>query len=235
MPRSAISSSSRATTDRSRPNKEGQINIIGTHLIRASIALASLLLCASALAQGWEGKWYTSERSGCRFWDPAPRENERIEWSGRCLNGLAEGNGVLQWYLGDSPSGRYVGEARAGKLEGRGVLRYPDSGRYEGDFAESEPNGRGVYVRADGARYEGELRRGKFHGRGTLTSLDGEAYSGDWREGEMDGQGIMTFPSGERYEGEVRGSKINGYGTWYRQDGSRSSGIWSNGRLLRPD
>ena len=34
---------------------------------------------------------YTADRPGCYLWNPNPRENVTVTWSGGCSNGLAQG------------------------------------------------------------------------------------------------------------------------------------------------
>jgi len=43
--------------------------------------------------------WMTDKKTGCKFWNPKPRLNESISWSGECVNGKAHGIGILRWYI----------------------------------------------------------------------------------------------------------------------------------------
>jgi hypothetical protein len=47
--------------------------------------------------------WVTDSKAGCRVWNPAPKPNENVTWSGACENGYAQGQGVEQWYSDGKP------------------------------------------------------------------------------------------------------------------------------------
>ncbi|MDP2755165.1 MAG: hypothetical protein Q8P40_12360 [Nitrospirota bacterium] len=44
-----------------------------------------------------EPNWITTDK-GCKVWNPFPKPNESVTWSGECVDGKAHGYGVLQWY-----------------------------------------------------------------------------------------------------------------------------------------
>ena len=113
----------------------------------------------AAFAQSLQPGWIADPRSGCRVWNGSPKPSETIAWSGGCANGLAQGRGVLQWYQAGKPNGRYEGEFRDGKENGRGVATW-----------------------ASGNRYEGEWRDGKAHGLGVYTK-GSDTFNGIWRDG----------------------------------------------------
>ena len=98
--------------------------------------------------------WVVDGKTGCKVRDDAPDPAEKITWSGKCEDGMAEGSGTLQFYIGDKPAARYEGEMRNGRADGQGVNLEPGGGRYEGQWRNNAANGPGVYTRG-GARYEG--------------------------------------------------------------------------------
>ncbi len=55
----------------------------------------------------------------------------------------------------------YDGEYKAGKREGRGVMRYADGDVYDGEYKAGMKEGRGVYRYASGNVYEGEFKADK--------------------------------------------------------------------------
>jgi hypothetical protein len=129
--------------------------------LRGILAAALLLAALPAGAQTAPARqpgWIADAR-GCQVWNPTPKANQTVTWSGPCQNKLAQGRGVLQWYVNNRPTDRYDGELVAGKLDGRGT-----------------------YVSADGFRFEGEWRDGKANGDGELTTKTG-AFNGTWRDG----------------------------------------------------
>src|SRR5215468_2911650 len=109
-------------------------------------AIALVMYACPVLAQESQPGWVRDPITGCRVWNPHPRENETIGWAGACLFGRAEGHGLLQWFVNGQPAERDEGEFRDGKA-----------------------NGWFVSTAADGSRYEGERRDSARHGRGTIT------------------------------------------------------------------
>lgn len=78
--------------------------------------------------------WIADEATGCLAANPSPASNESITWSGGCVNGLIEGEGVLTWYEGERFLGRDEGHFVAGKLSGRGKIESAEGWSYEGAF-----------------------------------------------------------------------------------------------------
>jgi MORN repeat len=147
-----------------------------------SVLFASVLwLSLSAgYAQPHSGDFVADAKSGCKVWNPHPQPNETVNWSGGCVNGLAQGSGNLQWLRNDKPYEKDEGEWNEGRQSGRGTQDW-SSGRYDGDLLDGEPHGRGVLT-LQSARYEGEFRNGKPQGNGTVTNLEG-VFKGKWKEG----------------------------------------------------
>ena len=98
--------------------------------------------------------WVADAKTGCKIWDSAPDPAETITWSGKCEDGMADGAGTLQFYIGEEAAARYVGDMRNGRADGQGVNLEPDGTRYEGNWRNNAANGPGVYTKA-GVRYEG--------------------------------------------------------------------------------
>jgi len=101
-------------------------------------------------------------------------------YSGRCVDGLAEGMGVA------SGIAEYTGEFKAGRKHGKGVKTWANGDRYEGDFFEERIEGFGTYTFGRGPwageSYTGEYVGGKRHGHGVYRWASGDVYSGPWRE-----------------------------------------------------
>ncbi len=87
--------------------------------------------------------WIADARTDCRVWNrnPEPNPKTTINWSGACANGLAQGHGVLQWFVDGKPDQRYEGEYRDGTFNGHGVYSYADGGRYEGAYLDGKAHG----------------------------------------------------------------------------------------------
>ena len=66
-------------------------------------------------------------------------------------------------------AGLYEGEFQDGKIQGKGIMTFPEGQRYEGDFVNEKFEGSGMYTWPNGNRYEGQFANGKFEGRGIYT------------------------------------------------------------------
>ncbi len=152
-------------------------------------ACASLLLVgvaasapASAAGAGDDVTWI-ADSHGCRVANTFPRPGETITWSGKCKDGFADGDGVLQWFFNGQEDDRFEGHLVMGWAEGRGALAKADGGRYVGDWKHSIQDGTGRYDAPDGSWYQGEWRNGKPNGQGEYRSADGRKFIGEWVDG----------------------------------------------------
>lgn len=152
---------------------------------RIFLAAALLLTAFGALAQDDEVSWIADSR-GCKVANPFPQPGESIKWSGECKNGYADGQGVLEWFMGGKPLDVFEGNLQLGWAEGKGTL-IREGGRYEGEWKRSMQDGKGRYDAADGSWYEGDWKEGQPHGQGQYQTPDGRLFSGTWTDGVYDG------------------------------------------------
>ena len=101
----------------------------------SDLAMTVFLASLPSAVRGAEAGSISDPCTGCRVMNANPKRNEAITWSGGCENGLAQGQGILQWYENDRPAERYEGELHGGQINGHGVLTTEDGGRYEGSSA----------------------------------------------------------------------------------------------------
>jgi hypothetical protein len=94
------------------------------------------------------------DQKGCLAANPAPAPNERVEWSGDCVGGYIEGEGVLTWYEGDRVIGRDRGSFARGALSGTGRIESADGWSYEGAFP-----GSGIMRLPDGSEVPAQTLR----------------------------------------------------------------------------
>lgn len=134
--------------------------------ILVTILVTALLATGAAQAQQKAG-WIADPKTGCKVWNENPIANEFISWSGPCVGGIANGNGILQWYANNQPTDRY-----------------------DGDLGNGRENGQGTYFWPEGARYTGDWKDGKAHGFGMRVNKEGREFTGQWVNGcfEKDGQ-----------------------------------------------
>lgn len=112
--------------------------------------------------QASDGNWITDQRTKCRVWNPFPKPNESVTWSGACKNGLAQGHGTLEWFEDGKSTSVDQGEWRDDERNGHGVYTYNNGDRYEGEWRDDKPNGHGVLTDANGVRFDGDWRDGCF-------------------------------------------------------------------------
>ena len=88
----------------------------------------------AARAATGESEFWIADEHGCLAANPAPSDNERIEWSGACRDGFIHGEGVLTWYVDERMVGRDEGNFVRGALSGHGRIESADGWSYEGEF-----------------------------------------------------------------------------------------------------
>ena len=103
--------------------------------------------------------------------------------------------------------GRYEGEMKNGKMEGKGIYYLNNGDRYEGEFKNELREGKGIYYYNDGDRYEGEFKNDKREGKGIFYYNNGHRYEGDWRNDKMEGKGIYYYKNGNREMGDYLNGK----------------------------
>jgi hypothetical protein len=139
-----------------------------------------LSFSAACLQPSRAGDFVADPKSGCKVWNPHPQPDEVVNWSGACVNGLAQGSGNLRWLKNNKPYEKDEGAWNEGRQSGHGTQDW-SSGRYDGALLNGEPHGRGVLT-LQSAQYEGEFREGKPNGAGAVTNLQG-VFRGKWRDG----------------------------------------------------
>lgn len=162
---------------------------------------------------------------------------ERVEWTGQCKAGFAEGDGTSTLWWGDGKTAKNVATYQAGRLEGMGVseLNYPD-GRYlhaRGTFRRGLLDGQGeltlIKSKVEIAKYKGEFSDDVFEGKGRLENQMW-TYIGEFHDAKPSGSGRFEYRNGSTYEGEVRQSKPNGRGKLIFAGGITLSGHFSDGK-----
>jgi len=149
----------------------------------AATALSARIVFAAVPAHA--GAWVVDTKSGCQVWNPNPQLEESVAWSGPCVNGRAEGRGIMQWSKSGSPSETDEGQWHDGRQANKGTQSW-STGRYEGELSNGEPSGYGVLT-VQKLRYEGDFRNGKPNGVGALTA-GSETVRGIWKDGCLQGQ-----------------------------------------------
>lgn len=156
-----------------------------TDMIRSAFILSmGLALWVAPATPGRAGEWIAAVDSGCRLWHPAPEQGQKVRWSGRCEKGVAQGDGVAEWFVHPGVAERCECRFVDGKAEGQGAFRWSDGMFYAGDFKAGVFEGRGYIRYPDNEVYEGEFRNGLPNGWGTQLLPDNTRIMGKFKDGE---------------------------------------------------
>jgi hypothetical protein len=124
--------------------------------ILSAVIATTLCLASQAEEESW-----IADGNGCRVLNPHPTAEESITWSGACLEGYAEGAGVLQWFRAGRPRTRVEGVFERGRVKGKARQIYASGLRFEGEHVDGKPAGLGVMVWPNGDSYEGDFKNGE--------------------------------------------------------------------------
>ena len=162
------------------------------------IILIALSLLASSAAFPAPG---TIGEANCRVVNPHPLPKERVQWSGPCKDGYADGEGGLEWFVNNELSSYYKGTLVRGMKHGYGYHKSAEGEEYEGGFVDGLREGKGSMLRQGGDSYEGQWKAGLQDGMGIAVFGLGGRYEGQWRGGNFHGQGKATYVGGQVVEG----------------------------------
>jgi len=151
------------------------------------LARLALLCLIGTAPSAWAQQGWITDAKGCKIANPNPRPTESVTWNGACVDGFADGQGVMQWYSDATPGPRYEGNLKRGVISGRGKLTLPDGSMYDGEWSDGKQQGTGTLTTPDGGSYQGEWRNGEPDGRGTMRDASGKTATGNWRQGRYIG------------------------------------------------
>lgn len=139
--------------------------------------------CADGLASGpgilqWKagGKPYATYEGGVVHGAPEGegyvKHADQTEYEGGFKDGLYHGKGIMV-----GAEGRYEGDWRAGKRDGRGTMRYTLGGSYDGQWRGGVFHGQGKAVYAGGGEYAGMFENGRREGQAAAPVAARPTYS----------------------------------------------------------
>jgi hypothetical protein len=195
-----------------------------------ALAVISITLSLGSCTERSPPQWLRATNTECLIWNPSPRPDESVTWKGPCVDGKADGTGT--WVFRSPEKGvykeqRYVGQMKAGKTDGHGVLYFANGDQFEGEFVDGM-RARGTYRYASGDLYTGPYKNDKPNGLGTLTSATWR-YEGSFVDGHVEGSGTATDIAGSQYHGQFHHGVPNGHGTLRLGTGQVFTGQWLNG------
>ena len=160
---------------------------------------------------------------GCYVWEEFNLTESRSEWSGECVERLAEGTGTLtqtwRWSTGGTGWSETTGLMRAGKQEGPWVYRGSEG-----------QNGECQYV--DGKKHGLCIHRQPAY-KGKDLSLASSVEETEYAKGKRHGRSVTNFGNGARYEGQYIDDER--HGVWLDRDssGKVTRDHWIHGELQR--
>lgn len=140
-----------------------------------------------------EPQWVNvKEGEKCLYLNRFPKKNRKFAWNGKCIDGYAEGEGIL------AEDNKYFihGTMKKGEREGIATLTsngkdgLPYSKCYE---IKGYCEGEGEMILSD-KRYIGTFRKDKFHGNTTVIFSDGAKYVGRY-ENDRPMEGYKAYCS----------------------------------------
>ena len=132
-----------------------------------------------------KGRMQKVENGDCEIWNNYPQAREIITFEPCSSPGPIDGKGqvIWRWFAGgDWQTAAYTGEVKAGKMNGRGLLNYPNGNIYEGELKDDKRHGTGIHTWSRGNTYEGSWQDDKPHGKGVYLQND-VRYEGEWKQG----------------------------------------------------
>jgi hypothetical protein len=132
--------------------------------------------------------------------------------------GGIEGAGV---FYCDEPLIKYYGCYARDRMEGPGILEFPDGDKYLGEYSGGNREGHGVYESIQ-CVYSGEFLCNQRHGMGVELWRDGTIYYGGVSGKTRDGYGVVHLPSGAIYYGEHRNGHPDGKAVQETNSGERT-------------
>ncbi|XP_024141941.1 alsin isoform X3 [Oryzias melastigma] len=132
---------------------------------------------------------------------------------------------------------QYTGGWLAGRLHGRGTMKWPDGRLYKGNFKNGLEDGYGECTIPNKESnkpdsYQGQWKEGKIHGYGKYKYASGEVYEGCFWEGQRHGYGMLssgklTRTSSSMFIGHWVHDRKTGYGVFDDiTRGQKYMGLW---------
>lgn len=161
-------------THKNQKNSKYLKNVLGA----STVLITTVLMIQSAQAESMpkEKEWITTTK-GCKYL-VEPYDNVTWSWSGKCVDGYVEGEGILQQHVSGMSDGdlfRYEGNLIHGIKSGKGAYfaggqknRYKVEGRFDNNVI----NGPCIYTWQSGAKFNGTCKNDQMED-GTQITPDG--------------------------------------------------------------
>jgi len=150
----------------------------------------TFILCFFIMSQGTaqnfslDSTCFFKTKSGCIIYSPYFDKNFEFDFSSKCIDGFAEGNGVLTIYSGADFVGSVSGEFTKGYPTGMCTVKTLSEDVYEVPFINGRMWGNGTFTKKNGQIFKGNLVNLKKHGEGEIIYTDGNVFTGIINENE---------------------------------------------------
>lgn len=160
---------------------------------------AILLLLTTSIfgvAQTLKDEWVVSIDNKCKILDPYFSDGVTMKWEGGCLDGKANGYGVLTKFSNGEYESTFEGNYKNGVREGAGKFTHKDGSVAVGNFIDGQLMGYGSRTSEEGNKYEGEFVNYRQHGKGKSVYLNGLIFEGFWVS-DKPYTGKFIYPDGK--------------------------------------
>lgn len=106
---------------------------------RIGVLFCALLQIGTMRSQDTEGNIITDPKKGCKVWYKHYFLEDSITWSGKCVEGYAEGKGTLLGFTKGKLTSVYKGNLKMGKPHGKGKFDLGFGRKLNGNFSHGEP------------------------------------------------------------------------------------------------
>ena len=88
---------------------------------------------------------------GCYVWNPNLQPGEKVTWTGKCVESLANGTGILEWvWAAGEKTAKSEGRLHAGRRQGQWVEYFEDGYVATGPYKAGKRHGKWVLREEDG-------------------------------------------------------------------------------------
>lgn len=174
-------------------------------MIRALCVTAALLAAGAAQAQvpaqpkpanaryvdyAKDPHWVVDPLSKCAVYNTRPDPAVTVRWTGPCVNGMAEGKGIVVYSRNNRFAAKYDGGMSGGARHGRGVYYAANFDQLSVNWKDGLAEGSGEWTYGDKSRFTVVFNRGEARG-------EGRYYQGDWAYiGALNGEGQAYYRGG---------------------------------------
>ena len=134
--------------------------------------------------------WIVDPLSKCAVYNARPDPTLTVRWAGRCVDGVAEGNGTIVYSRNNRFAAKYEGGVSGGARNGRGVYYVANFHQLSVNWKDGLAEGSGEWTYGDKSRFTVVFYHGEARG-------EGRYHQGDWEYiGALNGEGQAFYRGG---------------------------------------